>query len=223
MNARLYEILSEHLSDRKRELFEKVINDRSRYFTIVLEDIYQAQNISAILRSAEAFGMQDLHIIENKHSFQHHRRIAKGANDWLTMKRYNKEENNSQICLKALKDKGYQIVVTAFDKNAITLNQVDLTKKTAFVLGTELSGSSETAMKFADATMIVPMYGFTESLNVSVAAAIIIQDIANRIRELKLDWQLNAEEKLSLKIEWAKKSITWSHYLMEMIENGELK
>lgn len=223
MSQRLYEILSEHLSERKRKLFDDVLNNRTRYFTLVMEDIYQAQNSSAILRSAEAWGVQDLHIIENAHSFQHHRRIAKGANDWLTIQRYNKGSNNSEVCFQSLKNKGYQIVVTSLKQTSVTLQNLDLSKKTAIVLGTELTGASEVAMKYADVTMAIPMHGFTKSLNVSVAAAVIIQFITQHIRKLGVAWQLTDEDKLALRIEWAKETIKWSDYLVEMFESGELK
>ncbi len=222
MSERLYKILSEHLTERKRDLFEQVVSQRTRYFTLVLEDIYQAQNASALLRSAEAWGVQDLHIIENRHTFQHHRKIAKGAKDWLTIKRYNKMPDNSAACFETLKNNGYQIIVTALQHDAIALDQIDLSKKTAVVMGTELTGASCTALKYADATMVIPMHGFTESLNVSVAAAAIIQNITHRIRELNVPWQLSDDEKLALKIDWAKKSIYWSDYLVEMFETGEL-
>jgi tRNA (guanosine-2'-O-)-methyltransferase len=223
MSERLYKILSEHLTERKRDLFEQVVSQRTRYFTLVLEDIYQAQNASALLRSAEAWGVQDLHIIENRHTFQHHRKIAKGAKDWLTIKRYNKMPDNSAACFETLKSNGYQIIVTALQPDAITLDQIDLNKKTAVVMGTELTGASTTALKYADATMVIPMHGFTESLNVSVAAAVILQNITHRLRKLEMPWQLSAEEQLALKIDWAKKSIYWSDYLVEMFETGELQ
>lgn len=220
---RLYQMLSEHLTERKRELFETVLNQRTRYFTAVLEDIYQAQNTSAIIRSAEAWGMQDLHVVENRFSFSHHRRIARGANDWLTMHRYNDDRNNSETCFKALKEKGYSVVVTALHHEAVPLEEIDLTKKVAIVMGTELTGASETAIAMADQKIIIPMYGFTESLNVSVASGVIMQYISQEIRKRGCDWPLSEEEKLALKVEWARKTIYWSDHIVEMYEQGEIK
>ena len=223
MSERLYEILCEHLTPRKRVLFDEMANNRTRYFTAVLEDIYQAQNTSAILRSAEAWAMQDLHVVENEHSFAHHRRIAKGAKDWLSVHRYNERTNNSEVCLRNLKSRGYKIAVTALREDSVPLAELDLSSPVAIVLGTELTGASETALKMADQKVIIPMYGFTESLNVSVAAGVIFNFISGEIRKRNLSWQLSAEEKLALKIQWAKKTIYWSDYLVEMFESGELK
>lgn len=222
MSQRLYEILAEHLTTRKRELFDKAVDNRTRYLTLVLEDIYQAQNTSAIQRTAESWGVQDLHIIENEHYFKHHKRIAKGAGNWLTLHRYNDETNNSETCFQNLKKEGYQIAVTMLDENAKSIYDIDLSKKTAIVLGTELTGASDIALKYADAKIIIPTYGFTESLNVGAAAAVITQTLTERIRKENRQWQLTEAEKLSLKIDWAKQSIYWSKHLVEMYEAGEI-
>lgn len=223
MHSRLYELLSEHLTEHKRALFERVLAERTRHVTLVMEDLYQAQNTSAIQRSAESFGVQDLHVIENKHTFSHHRRISKGSADWITMHRYNSQGNdNTEFCLTTLKKQGYQIVVTALHEKTISLHEVDLTKKTAVLMGTELTGASETAMKQADVFMKIPTVGFTESLNVSVASAIILQQLTHRLRKENIRWQLSDEEKLMLKIDWAKRSIYWSKHIIDMWENGEI-
>jgi tRNA (guanosine-2'-O-)-methyltransferase len=224
MLSRLYDLLAEHITEHKRNLFDQILAQRTRHVTIVMEDLYQAQNTSAIQRSAESFGVQDLHVIENKHTFSHHRKISKGSSDWLTMHRYNEAGmNNTETCLQTLKNKGYQIVVTALHEKTIALHEVDLSKKTAVLMGTELTGASEAAMQMADAYMKIPTVGFTESLNVSVASAIIMQHLTHRMREENQAWQLTDEEKLHLKVEWAKRSIYWSQYITEMWENGELR
>lgn len=223
MSERLYEILSEHLTPRKRALFDEMANNRTRYFTAVLEDIYQAQNTSAILRSAEAWAMQDIYVVENEHSFAHHQRIAKGAKDWLTVHRYNQKANNSESCFQQLKNKGYRILVTALHDDAVPLNEIDLSSPVAVVLGAELTGASATALQMADQHVIIPTYGFTESLNVSVAAGVIFNFLSGEIRRQKLNWQLTSEEKLALKIQWARKTIYWSDHIIEMFESGELK
>ncbi len=222
MSQRLYEILSEHLTERKRLLFDEVVNNRTRHLTLVLEDIYQAQNTSAIQRSAESWGIQDLHIVENNHYFKHHKRIAKGAGNWLSIHRYNNLADNSKLCFEQLKSKGYQIAVTQLSKDSVHIDQLDISKKTAIVLGTELTGASEIALRYADAQVIIPTYGFTESLNVGAAAAVICQVLRERLRREQIAWQLSDEEKLALKIEWAKQTIYWSQHLVDMYESGEI-
>jgi len=223
MLSRLYELLSEHLTENKRNLFDRTLANRTRHVALVMEDLYQAQNTSAIQRSAESFGVQDLHIIENKHTFSHHRKISKGSSDWLTMHRYNTPgHGNTEDCILALKRAGYQVVVTALHEKTIALSEVDLSKKTAVLMGTELTGASDAAMQMADVYMKIPTVGFTESLNVSVASAIIMQHLTHRMRAENRPWQLSDAEKLNLKIEWAKQSVYWSKYILEMWENGEI-
>lgn len=223
MDSKLYDILALHLTDRKRELFEDVANNRTRYITLVLEDLYQAQNTSAIQRSAESWGLQDFYIIENEHPFMHHRRIAKGASDWMQIHRFNEKQNNSARCFQQLKDNGYQIAVTTLNEKSISVYDLDLTRKTAVVMGTELTGASLTSVEMADVFIKIPTYGFTESLNVGAASAVILQHLIEKVRRENLPWQLTPAEKMEVKIQWAKKSISWSKYLIEMYEAGELK
>jgi tRNA (guanosine-2'-O-)-methyltransferase len=223
MSQKLYAMLCEHLSPRKVELFDHVAALRTRHVTIVMENIYQAQNSSALLRSAESFGIQDLHIIENEHGFQHHRRIAKGAQDWLTLHRYNASSNNTSDCIQLLKKKGYRIAVTALHHDSTSIHELDISHKTALVLGTELTGASQEALAQADVLVQIPMAGFTESMNVAGAGAVIMENLTHRLRNSSYPWQLSPEEQLQLKIQWARKTITWSDYLIQMFESGEIQ
>ena len=222
MSEGLYKVLSEHLTPRKRELFDSIASLRTRHLTLVLEDVYQAHNSSAVLRSMESWGIQDIYAIENTNPFHMHRRIAKGAFDWLTIHQFHEHKNNTLACIQNLKEKGYKIVATALHENAIPLEELDITQKTAIVMGTELSGVSSTILEQADENVVIPMHGFTESLNVSVAASVIMQHLSNKLRKSNIPWQLTPEEQLELKIEWAKQSIHWSKHLVEMYENGEI-
>jgi tRNA (guanosine-2'-O-)-methyltransferase len=222
MSEALYNILCEHLTERKRALFDSVVNHRTRHLTLVMEDVYQTHNTSAIVRSMESWGIQDLYAIENRNSFNLHRRIARGAYDWLTLHQYNDHKNNTTACVEDLKKKGYRIVATALHENAIPLTELDITEKTAIVMGTEITGVSDTMKEMADANVVIPMYGFTESLNVSVASAVIMQHLAHKMRNSDIQWQLSDEEKLALKIEWARRSIYWSDHIVEMYEKGEI-
>ena len=222
MSEGLYKVLSEHLTPRKRELFDSIASLRTRHLTLVLEDVYQAHNSSAVLRSMESWGIQDIYAIENTNPFHMHRRIAKGAFDWLTIHQFHEHKNNTLACIQDLKSKGYKVVATALHENAIPLEELDITQKTAIVMGTELSGVSSTILEQADENVVIPMHGFTESLNVSVAASVIMQHLSNKLRKSNIPWQLTPEEQLELKIEWAKQSIHWSKHLVEMYENREI-
>lgn len=221
-NADLYRMLSEHLTPHKQEIFARIASNRTRYITVVAEDIYQAHNSSAILRSAECWGVQDVHFIENENSFHLRRRVAKGADDWLTLYRYNDQGNNTESCLAGLRQRGYAIAITELGSEALSPSDVPLDKPLAVLMGTELTGVSETAKKYADYRLVIPMYGFTESLNVSVASAVLMQELISRVRHEGIQWQLTEDEKLEIMIRWARKSIRWSDYLIQMFESGEL-
>lgn len=223
VNDKLYRFLSEHLSEHKRNLFDRIAADRTKHICLVLEDLYQIQNISALFRSAESWGIQDVHVIENNNSFAVHKRIAKGAGDWLTVSRYNRTPDNSKTCFETLRKKGYRIAVTALSADAVSLDELDFTHPTAVVLGTELTGASEYAISVADVKFKIPLYGFTESLNVAAAGAVIMRYAAEKIRKENINWQLNDNELIELKTEWAKKTISWSKYLIELFESGEIK
>jgi tRNA (guanosine-2'-O-)-methyltransferase len=136
--------------------------------------------------------------------------------------RFNQATNNTEACFQNLRGKGYQIAVTALHAETVSLYDLDLSRKTAVVMGTELTGASAVAMKMADVYISIPTYGFTESLNVSAASSVIMANMIERIRREDRPWQLTAEEQLDLKIQWAKKSIYWSKYIVDMYESGEL-
>jgi len=221
LSERLYHFLAEHLNTRKRELFDQVAAERTRHLTVVLEDIYQTQNASAILRSAESWGVQDIHVIENGHSFNYHRRISKGAYDWLTFHRYNEGPDNTQSCISALRSKGYKIVSTTLSEGAVQPHDIPIDQPIALVMGTELSGITPLMSEHSDYHVMIPMCGFTESLNVSVAAGVLLHGIMQRLRASDIPWRLSEEEQTEIKIMWARKSISWSDYLVDLFESGE--
>ena len=217
----LYTFLCTWMTPGKIQKFEKIAALRTRHLVLVAEDIYQSQNASALLRTAECCGIQDVYVIENNNSFELKKRVVKGAADWLTIHRYNDGLNNSQRCFDELKAKGYKIAVTSPHEDDYTLSNIPLDHRLAVVMGSELKGASGTALKCADYTVTIPMSGFTESLNVSVATGLVLYEMGRRLRSSKLDWQLSFEEQLELKINWAKKSIQSSAKLLELFERGE--
>ncbi|WP_321995366.1 RNA methyltransferase [Draconibacterium orientale] len=215
MNNKLLEYLLSYLTPQRQELFEKVINKRTRHLTVVLEDIYQKQNASAVLRTCDCFGIQDVHIIEDRNEFQVNREIAMGASKWLSLHKYNNKENNALDAIQTLKKQGYRIVATTPHNNDLELQDFDIAKgKTALVFGSELPGITETIMQEADEFLKIPMYGFTESFNISVSAAIILHHLTMKMRDSKdLHWQLSDDEKDELKMEWIRKTIKKSELI----------
>jgi tRNA (guanosine-2'-O-)-methyltransferase len=191
-------------SENKSMLFDKVIQYRTRYITVVLEDIFQSHNASAVLRSCDCFGIQDVHIIENYNKFEVNHDIALGSAKWLDLYKYCSNGTNTINAYESLKAQGYRIIATTPHKNDYKLTDLSLDSKVALVFGTELNGLSDEAIKHADAYVKIPMYGFTESFNISVSAAIILHYLTEKLRDSSLNWKLNEEEIVDIKLRWVK-------------------
>lgn len=224
MNNDLLRYLEGYVTKKRRTLFHKVLDQRTKHFTVVLEDIYQPHNASAVVRSCDIFGIQNIYAIENKYTNKVSRHVAKGSQKWLNIHRYKEDGNNTKKCLEDLKSKGYQIIGTTPHDESCYLSNFDITKKSAFVFGVEKEGISDYVKQEADGFLKVPMVGFTESLNISVAAAIILQNVTSRLRQSNIDWKLSEEEKVDLYFEWLQKSIKnvnkiVEHYHSEIKKN----
>ncbi len=215
VDQELLTYLQTYLTENRKDTFERVLNHRTRHFTVVLEDIYQKHNTSAVIRSCDVFGIQDLHIIENKYKSYVSNQVAKGAHKWIDFHYYNQLEYNNENCIEQLKASGYQIIATTPHNDSCLLRDFDIGQKSAFVMGVEKEGVSENIMKAADGFLKIPMVGFTESLNISVATAIILQDLSTRLRNSSIDWQLKEEEKNELRLDWCKKSINKVDQIIE--------
>lgn len=195
--------LEDFLTDNRKERFSDVLANRTNHFTIAVEDIFQFHNTSAVMRSCEVFGIQEINIVEQRFGKNIYKEIAMGAQKWVDI---NKFENISN-CIQTLKSKGYQIIATTPHNDSCMLHEFDITKKSALFFGTEKEGLSQEVMQQADGFLKIPMVGFTESLNISVSAAIIIQDITTRLRQSDIKWQLTEEDILIKRLAWAKNSI----------------
>lgn len=208
LQNKLYLCLSSAVTDERLALFNRVVEHRTNYITVVLEDIFQPQNASAVLRSCDCTGIQNIHVIENRNKFQVDTEVAMGSSKWLTLHTYNNSENNSLQALQTLKEQGYRIVATTPHLNDLELPDFDLTKgKFALVFGTELNGITNTVLKNADEYLKIPMYGFTESYNISVSAAIILYQLTEKLRLSKINWKLTEYEKTETKIQWLRRSV----------------
>ena len=208
LKLELIEHLSQFLTEERLHLFHEKLKERSNRITLVLEDVFQSRNISAAMRSADCFGIQNIHIIENKNNFVKDKSVSLGAGKWINIKQYNKEENNTINCLKKLKKEGYQIIATSPHNTNTSLEEIDVkNNKIAIILGTELTGLSEKALSFADKRMKINMYGFTESLNISVSAAICCQSISSKMRKETTGWEVTEEEKNDILLNWIRNSI----------------
>ena len=207
MSSELVEYLSQFAHENRVELFNKNIEERTDYITLVLEDIYHAQNTSAAIRTCDCFAVQNIHVIENRNEFNLHSGITLGSANWVDIHQYKKEENNTKACLDKLKSEGYKIVATTPLPDAPSLYDLKLDSKVALVLGNEAEGISDIVKQEADEFVTIPMHGFTESFNISVSAAICLSELTSKIRKSKLDWQLPESEKERILIQWLTQSI----------------
>jgi len=203
----LTDFLGQYITDNRKVTIEKVLEQRTRYLTLVLEDIYQSQNASAVVRTCECMGIQDLHIIETTSKYNVNKKVLMGSNKWMNLIRYKeKEKNNTAECYAKLKADGYKIVVTE-PAAGISIDELPIDSKVAIVMGNELKGITKFALDNADEIVRIPMYGFTESMNISVSAALCIRSLVTRIRNSEHNWQLSDQEKAELRLDWYRKSL----------------
>lgn len=208
--------LGTYLTGRRRERIEAVLAQRTRYLTLVLEDLYQPHNASAVLRSCECFGVQDVHVVEGCNAYRVNEQVAQGAGRWLDLYRYRAAEGQDlHTCARHLRDRGYRLVAATPGLDSVPVAQLPVDRPLAVILGTEEEGLSPAALGLAEARVRVPMYGFTESFNVSVSAALILGELSRRVRVADVPWQLGDEEKAELRHCWYCRSVRGSALIIE--------
>ncbi len=216
-NEALLEYLEGFITENRKEGFKRVLQNRTKHFTIAMEDVYQLHNTSAVMRSCEVFGVQELNVIEQKFGKRIDKEIALGAQKWVDVNRFA----TIKSCIDDLKGKGYQIIATTPHNDSCLLQDFDISKPSAIFFGTEKLGLSEEVMQQADGYLKIPMVGFTESLNISVSAAIIIQDLTARLRRSDINWQLTEDELFEKQLDWTRKSIKDIDFIeKKFFENG---
>lgn len=215
---RLYTYLTELITPQKLTKIENLAKNRSQFIVPVIEDIYQFRNAGAIIRSMEAFAFQKLIALEKNNKFIPEGAVARGADKWITIQ-FMKSGRES---LLEIKKAGYQLVAVSPEKQAVNLSDFEITKPLALIFGTEFEGVTQETLEIADECIKIPMYGFTESLNVSVAAGISFYEMRKKLENSNLEWKMTEEEMLDLKIKWAKASVSSGeeiaeHYLKNLI------
>ncbi|HEY9123659.1 MAG TPA: RNA methyltransferase [Bacteroidales bacterium] len=208
MSESLNTFLKQFVNENRLKLIDQKLQYRTRHIAVVLENLHQSHNASAILRTCECLGIQDIHIIENSNNFQPNDEIALGASQWLTLHNYNTQTNNTTWAIQQLKKQGYTIAATSLHTASVPIDEYPIEDKpTAFVFGTEVTGISEDIEKLADCFVSIPMVGFTESLNVSVAVGIVINQMLTRLKKNSADWMLSPDELEELELQWLRNSI----------------
>lgn len=220
--AELLEYMDTFLTDERRDRLNSVLNNRTTHFCIAMEDLFYERNSGAIIRTADGYGIQNINVIEPSGSFKSKvtNIISKGAEKWVTKKQFGDLQNGAKECIDQLRKDGYQIVATTPHASGHTIHDFDITKKSAFFLGAEKTGISDTVMEEADDYIAMPIYGFTESFNVSVANGILLHELINRLRKSDVNWHLHQEEREELMLDWTLKSIVSSHLIaLQFMEN----
>lgn len=220
----LIDFLLPYVSERRFELFRKVLDDRTRYMTVVLEDIYQPHNASAVIRTCDCFGVQDLHVIENKYEYELNPDVVVGSSQWVNLEKHNLEINNTLQTISELRQRGYRIVATTPHTNDVELQNFDVEKgKFALFFGSEKPGLSKLMLDNADEFLKIPMYGFTESFNISVSASIILHHLRQKLENSNVDFKITQPEKDKLMVDWLKKTIKTPKLYLKRFYNSPKK
>jgi len=197
----LLEYLSQFLTAERKVQLEKVLLERTRHFAVALENIFQGHNSNAVVRTCDCFGIQDCHVIETFNKFSSSVGVSKGAIKWVDIIKHE----TALGAIQKLKADGYQIVATTPHTEDCNLEDFDVSKKSVFFFGAEKKGVSKDVLDNADIFLKVPMFGHTESLNISVSAAIILQNVSQRVRKEEIDWKLSQNNRDEIYLNWVKK------------------
>ena len=203
--AQLVDFLSQFVSEQKLARLDEVLANRTRYLSVLLEEIYQPHNASACIRSCDCFGVQDIHIIEERNQFQPNKDVTMGSTKWVSLHCYGPDTGlTGADAVAGLKAAGYRLAATTLRPGAIPLSELDLSQKTVLCFGTEEQGLSEALHEAADVFVHIPMVGFTQSFNISVSVALCLYEMTGRLRQSDAPWQLEPLEQERLRYEWIK-------------------
>lgn len=211
VDEQLLDYLERFISEERKERFLSVLEERTKFLTVAIEDVFQMHNTSAVIRSCEVFGIQEAHVIEGRFGKRLDKNIAMGAEKWVDVHRYE----GTGDCIRHLREQGYTIIATSPHSNTALLEDFEITTKTALFFGTEKEGLSSEVLQQADGFLKIPMVGFTESLNISVSAAIILHSLTEKLKRTAFDWQLTPMEKMEKRLDWTQKSIKSIEAILE--------
>ncbi|MCQ9636863.1 RNA methyltransferase [Chryseobacterium sp. WG23] len=201
--AETFEYLKQFLTDERLTKIEHFSHESSDFVLPVMDDVYQFRNAAAIIRSVEACAFHKVVAMEEENVFNPNLTVTKGAETWVEVEKVPK----NIASLQNIKDRGYKILAVSLEKNAVMLPDYQITEPIALVFGTELKGVSKEVIDFADETLAIPMYGLTKSFNVSVAAGICMYELKQKLMRSGIDYKLNDQKRLEMKLRWAVNSI----------------
>ena len=212
----IIDYLSGFINEERRERLQQILRERTRHITVVLEDIYQPQNASAVVRTCECLGIQELHVIENLYEYRLNPAVVQGSSKWVDLTRHNREEqDNSRACIEQLKQRAYRIIAMDPAPGGKTVDQLDIGDKLALCFGSEEPGLSATLTDLADETVRIPIHGFTRSYNLSVSAGISLYILVTALKNSSVNWQLDERDATDLYIKWLAASTPAGEVLLE--------
>ena len=212
----IIDYLSGFINEERRERLQQILGERTRHITVVLEDVYQPQNASAVVRTCECLGIQELHVIENLYEYRLNPAVVQGSSKWIDLVKHNREdEDNTRPCIEELKQRGYRIVAMDPAPGGKTVDQLDIGGKLAICFGSEEPGLSATLQALADETVRIPIHGFTRSYNLSVSAGISLYTLVTALKNSGVDWQLDERDATGLYIRWLARSTPSGESLLE--------
>ena len=203
------------LGQERLARLEEVLAQRTRHLAVVLENLYDAHNLSAVLRTADAFGVQEVHVVDAEGDFAISRKISLGAHKWLDIVVHS-GETASEDCVTALRDRGFRMMAATLAPGAVALGDLDLSGRVAFVFGNEHEGLTEAMARACDSAYVIPMRGFVQSFNVSVSAAITLQ----HARSARAWPGLEEADAASVLEDWMGKSIKQSARILGALDEA---
>ncbi|MBN8622240.1 MAG: RNA methyltransferase [Flavobacteriales bacterium] len=210
-NRETFEYLKKFLTDERLRKIEHFAAESSDFVLPVMEDVYQFRNAAAIVRSVEACGFHKIVAMESENVFNPNLRVTKGAENWVEVEKLPHHLDS----LKEIKNRGYKILAVSPENNATMLPDYQMNEPVALVFGTELEGVTDEILHFADETLAIPMYGFTKSFNVSVAAAICVYELKQKLIKSNIDYKLSEKKLWKMKVRWAVNSIRSGEEILE--------
>ncbi len=201
-------VLDPFVSEAKKVRMASVLARRTAHIRVVLEDIYQTHNASAAMRSCECFGVQHLHVIEQRYPYSLNPDVDMGSRKWITLHRHREPgADNRRACVGELRAAGLRIVATTPDPAATPLHAFPVDRPLALCFGTEKDGLSDALLAVADERVRIPMEGFTESFNISVSVALCLHDLTTRLRNSTVEWQLPPDEQRRVYLGWLRRAV----------------
>lgn len=216
MDIELKRQITEHLkgfvTPNRFERMSQVLQSRTSYVSVILEDLYQPHNASAVMRSCDCYGVQNVYTVENRNPLDVSSGVTMKAHQWLTLHRYRSHTDNLQQCLDDVRNAGYVIAATSPHTDDVVLDDMPLDRPIALMFGTEKEGITPRALDMADVRVRIPMYGFSESLNISVSAAICLYQTVQRLNNKfsREELGLDSAEKTEILYKWLKGSVKQS-------------